>query len=138
MARAASRVGLDGAVTLAGHREDIPGILAAAEVFVLSTRSESFGLAVAEAMAAGLPVVASDVPALAELFAHGCEGLKVPPGQAQALADAIEQVLADDSLRAELSAAGRRRARRFNHSRMTENFLRLIRRGVAQKSNRDG
>jgi len=126
MARTVRRAGLDGALTLAGHRDDVPGILAAADAFVLSSRSESFGLAVVEAMAAGLPVVVSDLPAFRELLADGREGLKVPPGDPEALAGAIARVLDDAALRKALAAAGRRRARRFGHARMVRRFERLL------------
>lgn len=77
-----------------------------AAVYVQPSRHETFGLAAAEAMAAGLPVVASDVGGLAELVDHGRTGLLVPPGDATALADAIDRLLDDRALAARLAAAG--------------------------------
>ncbi len=127
MARTVRQAGLDGAVTLAGHRDDVPNILAAAGAFVLSSRSESFGMAVVEAMAAGLPVIVSDLPAFRELLADGREGLKVPPGDPEALAGAIARVLDDASLRRRLSAAGSRAAQRFGEGRVVRRFERLLR-----------
>ncbi|MCK4601251.1 MAG: glycosyltransferase, partial [Phycisphaerae bacterium] len=60
--------GLRGRVTLAGHRDDVPSLLAAADVFVLSTRSEVFSVSTLEAMAAGLPVIVSDIDAFDEML----------------------------------------------------------------------
>ena len=124
MRRAADQAGASGVTSLAGERSDVAGILQSADLFVLSTRRETFGLACLEAMAAGVCVVASDVPALRELLGDG--GLLVPPGDPTALAEGIVQVLADDDLRLRLSAAGRRRAERFTSQRMGRSFGRLL------------
>jgi glycosyltransferase involved in cell wall biosynthesis len=78
-----------------------------AAVYVQPSRHETFGLAAAEAMAASLPVVASAVGGLAELVDHGRTGLLTPPGDATALADAIERLLDDRVLAARLAAAGK-------------------------------
>jgi len=126
MNEAIRRSGAAGCVRALGHRGDVAAILPAADVFVLSTKMETFGLAVAEAMAAGLPVVASDVPAFEELFTHEREGLKVPPGDPAALADAIERLLDDADLRRRLAEAGRRRARAFPLGRMVRRWKRLL------------
>ena len=72
--------------TLLGERHDVPELLAAADIFVLASRSEGAPLSILEAMAAGLPVVASDVGGVAELVADGETGLLVPAGDAAALA----------------------------------------------------
>ena len=103
------RLGLTGVVDLAGERDDVTEILAASDVFVLSTRSEGLPMAVLEAMAAGLPVVASRVGGLPELVLDGETGLLVPPGQPAALAVALETLLDDPALRERLGAAGRAR-----------------------------
>jgi glycosyltransferase involved in cell wall biosynthesis len=98
-------------VQLLGSRDDVPGLLAASEVFVLSSRSEGFPVSIVEAMAAGLPVVASDVGGVAEAVADGETGLLVPPGDPAALAEAVGRLLGDVELRQRLGAAGRARAR---------------------------
>ena len=126
MALAAIEAGADSVVTLAGPRDDVPELLAAADAFVLSTRSEVFSVATLEALAAGLPVVVSDIPGFEEMFAAGREGLKVPPGDADALAGAIETLLDDAALAESLASAARRRARRFSRERMVEGFRRLV------------
>jgi glycosyltransferase involved in cell wall biosynthesis len=103
--------GLADQVALSGERRDVPRLLAAADVFVLSSRSEGAPLSILEAMAAGLPVVASDVGGIGELVADGETGLLVPPGDPARLALALARVLDDRALRERLGAAGRARAR---------------------------
>jgi glycosyltransferase involved in cell wall biosynthesis len=101
---------LDGRVRLAGERDDVPALLAASDVFVLSSRSEGLPVSVLEAMAAELPVVASDVGGLRELVVDGETGILVPPGDAEALAAALGRLVEDRDLRRRLGAAGRARA----------------------------
>jgi glycosyltransferase involved in cell wall biosynthesis len=103
------RLGLDSVVRLAGVRNDVAELLAAADLFVLSSRSEGLPLSILEAMAAGLPVVASSVGGVPELVVDGETGLLVPPGDPRSLARAIERLLADAALRGRLGAAGRAR-----------------------------
>lgn len=93
----------------------LPGYYAAADVFVSpATGGESFGIVLAEAMSAGLPVVASALKGYAEVVRHEHEGLLVPPRDDDALADAIARLLDDPSLARRLGAAGRLRARTFS------------------------
>lgn len=110
------RVLLLGAVPYA----DLPGYHAACDVFLApNTGGESFGIVLAEAMAAGLPVVASDIPGFREVVRDGTEGLLVPPGNPSAIAGALRTVLADDALRERLGEAGRRRAGRYRWETVT-------------------
>jgi glycosyltransferase involved in cell wall biosynthesis len=103
-------LGLDDRVRLEGERQDVAQRLADADVFVLSSRSEGLPVSVLEAMAAGLPVVASAVGGVDELVVHGETGLLVPPADADALAAALGLLVADAGLRRRLGAAGRARA----------------------------
>jgi glycosyltransferase involved in cell wall biosynthesis len=107
----AARLGLDAQVRWHGELAD--GALAAAfdaaDLFVLPARHEGYGMAVAEALARGLPVVATRVGAIEQLV-DADAGLLVPPGDVAALRAALERVLGDAALRARL-AAGAARAR---------------------------
>jgi len=127
-------LGLEGAVRLAGERRDVPRLLANADVFVLSSRSEGAPLSVLEAMAAGVPVVASAVGGVPELVADGVTGLLVSPGDPRALAAALDRLLADPALRRRLGAAARERVRtRFDLAAMREAHLELYARELARR-----
>jgi glycosyltransferase involved in cell wall biosynthesis len=80
-------------IRLLGHRDDVPELLAAADVFAFPSLYEGLGCATLEAMALGLPIVASDIPALREILEPGCNALFVPPSSSEALAAAIGQLL---------------------------------------------
>ena len=127
MARRIAEDKLGGIVTPLGRRDDVGEILAGAELFVLSTHSEVFSVATLEAMAAGLGVVVSDIPAFDEMFTQGCEGLKVRPGDAGAMADALAGLLDDPAVRARMGQAARRRAEDFGLPRMASEFDRMLR-----------
>jgi glycosyltransferase involved in cell wall biosynthesis len=115
---------LDAAVTFAGFRDDIGACLAAADVVALPSLREGLGVAALEAMAAGLPVVASRVGGLAEAVVHGETGLLVPPADPGALAAALRRLLGDPALRTRLGEAGRARVEaRFTSARMAEGTL---------------
>ncbi len=89
--------------------EDVKvSLMRTADVFVLPTRYEGFGLPLLEAMVEGCPVVSSDVPAVNELVKHGWNGVLVPPNDAMALAAAVDKLLVDNHLREQLVANGRR------------------------------
>jgi glycosyltransferase involved in cell wall biosynthesis len=122
------RAGVESTVRLLGERSDVAELLRAAEIFVLSTRSEGLPLSVLEAMAAGLPVVASDVGGVPELVVDGETGLLVPPGDPGLLAAAIERLLEDPSLSRRLGEAGRARiADHFDIARVRQAHVDLYR-----------
>ena len=81
-------------------------------------------------MAAGLPIVVSDVPGFDEVFDDGVEGLKVAPGRPEELAAALGRLLDDPAGRERLGQAAKRRAGRFSRPRMAEAFERLLRAAV--------
>jgi glycosyltransferase involved in cell wall biosynthesis len=90
-------LGLDDSITLLGHREDIGDLLSAADAFVFPSLFEGFGGAMLEAMAMGLPIIASDLPPLREVSGEG-GALFIEPGSPEALAQGIVAVLTDHSL----------------------------------------
>jgi glycosyltransferase involved in cell wall biosynthesis len=129
------RLGLQDAVTLAGTRDDVPELLARADVFALSSRSEGAPLSILEAMAAGLPVVSSRVGGVPELVVDGETGLLVPPGDPAAMADALGRLVADADLRWRLGAAGRERAQRyFDVRRQRRDHLACYARELSRRS----
>jgi glycosyltransferase involved in cell wall biosynthesis len=121
--------GLSDRVELLGARGDVSDVLARSDVFVLSSRSEGFPVSILEAMAAGLPVVATDVGGVAEAVVDGETGILVPAGDPEALAAALRRLVADPALRRRLGAAGRTRAfRRFDVAHFRAEHLKLYRR----------
>ena len=109
-----------------GPRSDIPSLLAAADGFVLSAHTEVFNVATLEAMAAGLPVVTTDLPAFAEMYDDGAQGLKVAPRDPAALAGAIEALVRDPARRARLAEAATQRATQFSREVMCDAFEKLL------------
>ncbi len=96
-------------VRMLGRIDDVRSVLSAADLFVMPSRWEGFGLAAAEAMAACLPVIATAVPGLTEVLDGGNAGLLIPPDDPAALAAAIHRLAADAPLRRTLAAAGLQR-----------------------------
>ena len=112
LAGLARRLGLDSAIIWwTGQNLDIPTILAALDVVVLPSHRETFPLVAAEAMAAGLPVVATAVGGLPECVSHGETGFLVPARDHEALARATITLLNDTGLRQRFGRAGRQRVR---------------------------
>ena len=103
----ASQLGLAGRVRFHGYVADPAPLLAGAQLFVLSSRSEAFPRSVLEALRAGLPVVASAVGGVGEAVTDGVNGLLVPAGNPEALAAEIQRLLADAGLRESMGASAR-------------------------------
>ena len=111
--RLASRLGITGRVRFLGWRDDVPALLAAADILVCPSLHEPLGNVVIEAWSSGLPVIATASAGPASLIEHGESGILVPlpgarGGGPEALASAIERLCADAALRARLAQAGRR------------------------------
>jgi L-malate glycosyltransferase len=115
--------GVDRIVEFLGHREDVPELLAGADVFVLPSRSEAFPNGAIEAMAAGLPVIASAVGGIVDLIEPGRTGMLVPPSDAEALAAALRTLRADPARAQTIGAAARCEAlARYSFDRMLRAF----------------
>jgi N-acetyl-alpha-D-glucosaminyl L-malate synthase BshA len=106
----ARELGVAGDVELLGEGIDPPDVLRASDLFVLPSEMESFGLAALEAMACGVPVVASNVGGLPEVVTDGEAGFLCPPGDVAAMAAAACRLLTDDALHRRFAVAARRRA----------------------------
>jgi len=104
----AARLGMAGRVLFAGARDDVARMLATADVFVLPSLTEALPTVVAEAMAAGRPIVATTVGGIPEMVRHGEAALLVPPADPEALAAAVCRLLANPRQAAAMGRAGRR------------------------------
>ena len=91
-------------------QHDLAALHAGADVFALASYAETYGMAVAEALRAGLPVIACRVGNLPSLVEHGCDGLLVAPGDVLGLTTAVRQLADDDRLRSQMSQTARVRA----------------------------
>lgn len=109
--RLMSELSLGDSLILTGFREDIPQIVAALDIFVLASHYEPFGRVLVEAMAAGKPVIGTNVGGIPEIIEDGVTGLLVPPHAPDDLAQAIIKILQDPDLARRLGAAGRERAK---------------------------
>jgi glycosyltransferase involved in cell wall biosynthesis len=111
---------------LLGLRSDVAAVLASADIFVLPSLSEGLPLALLEAMFSGCPIVASDVGDVGVALAQGNAGLLVEPGNAAALAAALDALLSDPQRAAELGErAARRAAEKYDVSRMVRTYAAL-------------
>jgi len=125
--RRSGELGLQGVVTFAGER-DSAEVLGGFDVFVQPSLYESQGIAILEAMAAGVPVVASDVGGVRDAVRDGETGLLVPPAAPGPLAAAILRLLGDQDLRGRvIDRAGRDVRERYSASGMVETYARLYR-----------
>lgn len=100
-------LGIEDLVTFLGFRRDAPELMAAADLLVLASVAEAFGLVLTEALYLGVPVVATRVGGIPEIITDGVDGLLVPPASPEALADAVTRVVRDNALRSRLAGAGR-------------------------------
>ncbi|HEX5870809.1 MAG TPA: glycosyltransferase family 4 protein [Longimicrobium sp.] len=138
-------LGVEARVDWAGAvpNEHIAAEYAAADVLLQGSFYEAFGMALAEAMAAGVPVVATAVGGVPDVVEDGASGILVPAGDPAAMADAVRRLLTDPMLRGRLMAGGRLRAERFGAAgcidRMVEEYGRMAaERGRAPSLKADG
>ena len=126
------RLNLPGAVTLLGFRADATALMAAADLFVLPSLAEPFGLVLLEAMALGRPVVATRAGGPLEIVVDGETGLLVPPSSPEALAAAMERLIAGPAARRRLGENGRARFEQyFTAARMAQATL-AVYAGISQ------
>jgi UDP-glucose:(heptosyl)LPS alpha-1,3-glucosyltransferase len=124
----AKELGLEGRVELLPPTADVASHYAAADAFLFPTRYEPFGMVIAEAMACGLPVVASAVAGAAELIEDGVSGILVEdPEDAAAFARALDRVLADGAARRSMGAAARAAVASLTWERVAEQTLAVYR-----------
>ena len=115
----AKQTGLERRVIFTGLRSDVPALLSAVDVSVMPSLNEALSNVLLESMAAGAPVVATDVGGTTEALKDGYSGLVIPPAKPAAMAAAIDQLLSNPPLARELGASARRTiADRFSLDRM--------------------
>jgi len=128
----ARRLGVDDSVHFLGKLESVAPLLAGADLFLLPSQTESFGLSALEALACGVPVVASRVGGLPEVVRDGETGTLLPVGDVAAMADAAVAILRDDRRWRAMSESAARDAReRFALDRIVADYERLYRDALA-------
>ncbi len=116
-------LGCDDVVRFLGFRADLPDLMAAADIFVLPSVAEAFGLVLTEALHLGTPVVATRVGGIPEIVTDGIDGLLVPPADPAALADALAGLLGDERRRKTMAGAGREKVgKRFQFRDMVRSY----------------
>lgn len=118
--------GLATCFTFHGLTEDVPGALAHADVFVLPSEYEGIPMTVAEAMAAGMPIVASRVGGIPDMVEDGVSAILCEP-RAQDFADALENLVSNEVIRMALGKAAAERASEFGSDLMAERYLAVYR-----------
>jgi glycosyltransferase involved in cell wall biosynthesis len=109
----ASTLHLDGTVVFAGHRTDIPAMMAAFDILAFPSHAEAFGVVLIEAMAMRRPVVSTNCDGVLDIVVDGVTGIMFPPRDPRALADALETLICNPVKRQQMGEAGRERVLRL-------------------------
>ena len=118
-----NELGVTAHVELVGEAQDVVGLLSVSDLFLLPSLQESFGLSALEAMACGVPVVASNVGGLPEVVTDGVTGFLHPPDQVTRMAESAIRILSDPALHARMAAEGVRLAmERFSANRIVPQY----------------
>lgn len=129
-----SQSALDDRIHFLGSRSDVADLLAASDLFVLPSLWEGLSMALLEAMATGLPIVASEVSGTVQAIVPGQHGLLIPPGETQAIVAAVRQMLSDpDRARAMGEAAKQRVQAEFSAQKQADEHLALYYRTLANR-----
>jgi sugar transferase (PEP-CTERM/EpsH1 system associated) len=122
----AIELGIEGKIHYLGWRDDVSNILATLDIFVLPSLIEGFSYSILEAMASGLPVVATDVGGNSELIQNNGTGFLVPPRKQELLADAMLKLISKKSLRVDLGRKARQRVEeKFSLSSMVQKYQQM-------------
>jgi glycosyltransferase involved in cell wall biosynthesis len=121
-------------IELTGFKADSADQLRGMDIFVSTSREESFGLAVLEAMACGLPVVSSKTGGLSQLVDNGRSGFLVQPGDSDAFAEKVDVILRDPAVRRKMGETGRKLAGQYDLNRTTQRWADCLVEAVQQTS----
>lgn len=129
----AIEVGIKDHLILTGLRRDVPELMAAFDIFALSSLWEGLPRVLPQAMATGLPLVATATDGSVEVVVDGVNGLLVPPGEPEKFGQALLRLLNDPALAQQMGEAGRERVAEFSDRRMVEQIAALYRELLQQK-----
>jgi glycosyltransferase involved in cell wall biosynthesis len=129
----AAEVGITDHLVLSGLRRDVPELMVSFDIFALCSLWEGLPRVLPQAMATGLPLVATATDGSAEVVVDGVNGLLVPPGAPVQLAEALLRLLNDPELARCMGEAGRARVEEFSDKRMVEQIAALYRQLLKQK-----
>jgi glycosyltransferase involved in cell wall biosynthesis len=118
-------LGIKNNILFLGERSDIPELLKCADIFAISSLNEGMGRAIVEAMAAGLPVVGTNVCGISNIVENGVTGILVNSRDIKAFADAIIKLIAEEKLREKMGENGRKVASRYGVKQMIEKIASL-------------
>ncbi|MFM7022402.1 MAG: N-acetyl-alpha-D-glucosaminyl L-malate synthase BshA [Flavobacteriales bacterium] len=121
------QLGVHNDVKVVGKLKNVEEVLCVADLFLLPSEHESFGLAALESMAAGTPVVSSNTGGIPEVNIHGATGFLADVGDVEAMADFAIQILLDENLLKEMSANARKRSVEFSLENVLPKYLDLYR-----------
>jgi glycosyltransferase involved in cell wall biosynthesis len=129
--------GLEGRVSWLGEREDVPELMRALDMLLLPSREEPFGRTLIEAMALGVPVLATNVGGPSEIIENGREGYLLSPSEPEAWSRAVRTIAERPELRREMGLAGRRRVEQaFTVERHVAAMLSVYQRALTQRAGR--
>lgn len=122
-----SQNNLDERIRLIGFRNDIPSVMRSLDIFLMSSKTEGLGTILIEAMAAGVPVVATGAGGIPELVEDGVTGLMAAPGDSEGLANAVSRLIEDPALRGKIKNNAIRKAGEFSFRKTAEATLDIYR-----------
>ena len=128
--RQVAAAGMNGHIHFLGTRNDVPDLLAASDLFILPSLWEGLSMALVEAMASALPIVATEVSGTRQVITANETGVLVPPGQSEALASAVSALLGDPEEALKMGARARRRVdEKFSAQKQAEDHIALFKTG---------
>jgi glycosyltransferase involved in cell wall biosynthesis len=127
---------LQGHITMTGFVKNIPQVLPALDLFLFTSKTEGLGTSLLDAMAAGVPVVATAAGGVVEVVRHGRNGLLSPVADAASLAENVSRVLSDDVLRRRLVQGGQATAEKFSKAAMAKNTVAIYQSLLHQEDGR--